>query len=101
VADADALTLGPARAAPSPGDPVPQTTAGAPAGTPAAVFLITFDGSSFVAPIAFGTLDSTGIWSLSGVVPSGLSGHACTLMSFAIGFKGKVVDSGRMKLMFE
>ncbi len=51
--------------------------------------------------IVASTLDATGAFTASGVVPAGFSGDVYTLRAYAIGFNGKLVDSLPRTLTFE
>jgi VCBS repeat protein/FG-GAP repeat protein len=83
------------------GATVSLATSGGPPGALAMLVFRGFDSTPFFLPLSVGTFDSEGIWSLSGPVPPGLSGHTATLASYAIGFSGSVVDTQAMTLTFE
>lgn len=83
------------------GATVTMTTSGGPTGGLAMLTLLAFDTTPLFVPVAFGSFDSEGIWSVAGAVPSGFAGHSCRLGSFTIGFSGKLVDTQPMSLEFE
>jgi hypothetical protein len=82
------------------GATVTMTTSGGPTGALAMLALVAFDTTPLFVPLAFGNFDSAGLWPLFGKVPAGLSGHDCTLVSFTIGFNGRVVATQPMTLAF-
>jgi len=69
------------------------TTSGGPASSLAALFVVAFDTTPLVQLCGLGKLDAQGLWTVSGKVPAGLSGHTVTLASFTVGFAGKVVGT--------
>ncbi len=82
------------------GTTVKLTTSGGPASTLAALFVVAFDTTPLVQLCGLGTLDAQGLWTVSGKVPAGLSGHTVTLASFTFGFAGKVVGTQPMMFTF-
>ena len=80
---------------------VTLTTSGGPAASPAGLFVVGFDSTPLFLPAAFGNLDSQGIWSMSGAVPAGLSGHTITLESITVGFGGKLAITQPMSLTLQ
>jgi hypothetical protein len=51
--------------------------------------------------VATSSFDSSGLWTLSGIVPFGLSGHAVTLQAFGILPAGKMGASNPEFVTFQ
>jgi hypothetical protein len=83
------------------GQVVTLATNGGPNAAAAGLFAVAFDATPVNQFFAFGVLDASGAWTLSGTVPTGLAGHTLTLRSYAVGFQGKVVDSQDQTLTFQ
>jgi len=83
------------------GQTVEFDTRGGPTGNFAGLFALDFSDTPLNYFIALGAFDSLGIWSLSAIVPPGLSGNSMTFRSYAIGFSGKVIDSQDAAVFFQ
>jgi hypothetical protein len=79
---------------------VKLTTSGGPSASPAALYAVGVDSTPLLLLCGLGQLDALGLWTVSGVVPPGLSGHTATFASFTVGFAGKVVGTQPMTLTF-
>lgn len=86
---------------PAPSQKVTLTTSGGPGGSVAGLFAVDLSGIPIDRFVLFGTLDASGILTLSGSTPPGLSGNTLTLRAYAIGFSGKLVDSQDMTITFQ
>lgn len=93
------LQIDPAAAAA--GQKVSFTTSGGPGGKLAGLFVVGLDGAPRFELLSVGTLDSTGVWSLSGAVPPGLAGHTIDFESITAGFVGKLAISQPSTLVFQ
>jgi hypothetical protein len=83
------------------GAPVDVATRGGPANQLVGLFAIDLSGTPLDEFVAFGLFGATGVWTYSDVVPSGLAGDVLTVRSYAVGFGGKLVDSGEATFTFE
>jgi Tol biopolymer transport system component len=63
--------------------------------------MIDLNGSSTFLPLVLASFDATGLWTLSGTVPSGLSGNIITFETFGIVPTGKVDVSNPFAVAFQ
>ena len=68
---------------------------------PSVLVVIDVNGTPVFLPVLFGTFDAAGVESVSGTVPSGLSGHAITFATFGIVSTGKVQASNGAVVTFQ
>jgi hypothetical protein len=80
---------------PSPkvGDSVTATTRGGPPGSLVGLYALDLSGTPLDYFLALGTSDTKGIFVVTDTVPSSLAGETLTVMSYAVGFDGKLADS--------
>jgi Tol biopolymer transport system component len=68
---------------------------------PSVLVVIDVNGTPVFLPVLFGTFDAAGVESVSGTVPSGLSGNAITFATFGIVSTGKVQASNGAVVTFQ
>jgi Tol biopolymer transport system component len=83
------LTLEADPEAPGAGQRLTLTTYTGPVGEPASLWAVSLDGTPVLAPVASGSFRADGTFVVSGMVPSGLSGHT-------VGFRGYARNSSRL-----
>jgi hypothetical protein len=67
----------------------------------AALFLTEVNGTPTSALLLVGACDATGRLMVSDTIPPGLSGLTISLLSFGIGFNGKIVASAVERIAFQ
>jgi hypothetical protein len=78
-----------------------ENRGGAP-GSATCIVLTGLNGAPMFVPLAFGTLDWNGNFSISGTVPPGLTGMTATFMGYAVAASGKgIADSIPETITFE
>ena len=70
-------------------------------GNPTMLFLISVDGGHYCRPLAFGSFDATGSFTLEGPVPPSLHGHTLGFLAFALHANGHIADSIQVEVLFE
>jgi hypothetical protein len=83
-------------------DPITIEDRGGSPGSPACIVLTDVSGTPTFLPVAIGTLDGNGNFSVSGTVPAGLSGLTMTFMGYAVKASGHgIADSSPETIAFQ
>jgi hypothetical protein len=83
-------------------DPITIEDRGGAPGSPACIVLTDVSGTPTFLPVAIGTLDGNGNFSVSGTVPAGLSGLTMTFMGYAVKASGHgIADSSPETIAFQ
>jgi hypothetical protein len=86
---------------PNVGDTVTATTRGGPAGNLVGLYALDLSGTPLDYFLALGTLNAKGNFVVSDVAPSSLQGETLTVVSYAVGFDGKLADSELTAIDFQ
>ena len=70
-------------------------------GNPTMLFLTSIDGGHYCRPLAFGSFDATGSFTLEGPVPPSIHGHTLGFLAFALHASGHIADSIQVEVLFE
>ncbi len=63
--------------------------------------VVDINGTPLFLTVAFGTFDASGLWSLGGTVPPGLSGNVVTFQSLGFPPTGKLALTNREAVTFQ
>lgn len=84
-----------------PGLPIELRLGGGPAGNRCGLLLVDINGLPIHQWVAIGMFDALREFTVTDLVPPGLSGLEYTLQGYAVGFNGRVIDTDPQLLQFE